>query len=104
MKLMKKRDEIIRTLKALKPILKDEYHIVSLSLFGSYAKEEATPQSDLDILIETDADAKDIFLLKQNLKVFLSKKLGIKKIDITRSKYLKLYAKPLILQESIDVF
>lgn len=36
------------------PALKQHYHIKSLSLFGSYVRNEQTPDSDLDVLVEFD--------------------------------------------------
>ncbi len=101
---MKTREEIIDRLKALKPVLKEEFHIDSLVLFGSYATKRATVESDLDILIETDKEAREIYALKQRLKRFLSQELGIKKIDIARKKYLKPYAKTFIMRDSVNVF
>ena len=32
-----------------------EHHILYLGLFGSYAREEQSAQSDLDLLVEFDA-------------------------------------------------
>ncbi len=36
------------------PALKQHYHIKSLGLFGSYVRNEQTPDSDLDVLVEFD--------------------------------------------------
>ncbi len=35
--------------------LAERYHIRSLAIFGSYARDEQTPESDLDILVEFDS-------------------------------------------------
>ena len=32
-----------------------EYHLLALGYFGSYARNEATAESDVDIVFETDA-------------------------------------------------
>ena len=32
-----------------------EYHLLALGYFGSYARNEATPDSDVDIVFDTDA-------------------------------------------------
>jgi predicted nucleotidyltransferase len=45
--------EIIEKLRELKPRFK-ELNIKSMSLFGSYARGEAGPDSDVDLLIELD--------------------------------------------------
>lgn len=53
--------EEIRTI--LQDILKDE-PVYQVILFGSYAKKEATKQSDIDIVIDTRAELRGFALLK----------------------------------------
>ncbi len=47
----------------LNEILKDE-PVYQVILFGSYAKKEATKQSDIDLIIDTKAKLKGFALLK----------------------------------------
>jgi len=47
----------------LKDILKDE-PVYQVILFGSYAKKEATKQSDIDLIIDTKSKLKGFALLK----------------------------------------
>ena len=47
-----RRDEVIRRLQALRDELADRYGVKTLSLFGSVARDEATEQSDVDLLVE----------------------------------------------------
>jgi predicted nucleotidyltransferase len=51
-------------LAALKPVLQAKYPLSALAIFGSYARNEATESSDVDVLIE------------------LNGKIGIKFIDL----------------------
>ena len=51
---MTQRDQVIRTLQAHKPELVVTYGVHSLALFGSLARDEATNQSDVDLLVEFD--------------------------------------------------
>jgi len=46
------RDRLIATLKRHLPALKQQYHIKSLGLFGSYIRNEQTAASDVDLLVE----------------------------------------------------
>jgi len=46
------RDELLTKLRELKPWL-EEQGIVNVRLFGSYARDEAGPDSDVDLLVET---------------------------------------------------
>jgi predicted nucleotidyltransferase len=54
MSAMTPRDHVIRTLQAHKSELAVTYGVRSLALFGSLARDEATEQSDVDLLVEFD--------------------------------------------------
>ena len=59
-------------LKAFKEQNAKEYHLSTLGYFGSYARNEATPDSDIDVVFQTDRP--DLFItamLKQDLEAFL---------------------------------
>jgi predicted nucleotidyltransferase len=45
------REEILSKLHSVAPLLLEEYGISHLALFGSYAKNKQTENSDIDILI-----------------------------------------------------
>ena len=44
--------EIIKTLKELKEELFKKYNIKSMGIFGSYARGDEKPDSDVDVLVE----------------------------------------------------
>lgn len=44
--------QIIEKLAASRSVLVKRYPIKRLALFGSYARDEATPGSDIDVLVE----------------------------------------------------
>lgn len=44
--------KILEKLIASRPVLVKRYPIKRLALFGSYARDEATPDSDIDVLVE----------------------------------------------------
>ena len=45
------RDELLTKLRELKPWL-EEQGIVNVRLFGSYARDDARPDSDVDLIVE----------------------------------------------------
>lgn len=80
--------------------LAEIYNVSNIFIFGSYAKETQTPESDIDILIET---SKPISLFKfVNLKQYFENLLG-KKIDLGTPNSLKPFVKNTILSEAVQV-
>lgn len=49
---MKKLAEVLGKLQSHKPDLWHRYPIKSLAIFGSYARQEQRPESDVDVLVE----------------------------------------------------
>jgi uncharacterized protein len=45
-------NEIIILLNSKKQEMKEKYFVSSIALFGSYARSEQTPESDIDILVD----------------------------------------------------
>jgi len=99
---MNTKQEILNFLATHKPLLQKKFHLSKIALFGSFARDEASLESDVDILIELDDNAKNIYELKCELRNFLSKNFQ-RDVDIAREKYLKSYAKKTILKDALYV-
>jgi len=67
---MKTRTEVLEILRTLKAELRERYHVESIALFGSYAREEQGEGSDIDVLVEfgSGADLFDFVGLSQYLE------------------------------------
>lgn len=48
------KEKILATLRENKPFFEKELGVISIGLFGSYAKEKQLSESDVDILVELD--------------------------------------------------
>jgi len=77
------RTEILDFLKQHKAEMRQAYGVQEIVLFGSYARQSAREDSDIDIAVELDDDKKTLtnfFGLKRFLEVRLGKRidLGIK--------------------------
>ena len=48
------KEEILRTLARDKPELQKQFKVGKMALFGSYARGDQKPDSDVDILVEVD--------------------------------------------------
>ena len=51
---MKTREEVLASLGAAKGELQKRFRVRTLALFGSYARNQQTEKSDVDILVEVD--------------------------------------------------
>ena len=51
---MKRRNQILELLRTIKPSLQKEFPVQRLALFGSWARDEQSATSDVDILVEVD--------------------------------------------------
>lgn len=88
------QQEVIKKLRELKPVLKDD-GITLIGIFGSFARNEQTEQSDVDILYDIDnpkAFAKRFggfgaFTRLEELKRLIAKSLN-SKVDFVAKKSL----------------
>lgn len=99
---MKDRAEILDFLKNNRHFILTHYHITKIGLFGSFARDEQSDESDVDVLIDIEDGTQDIYDLKVSLKAYLSEAFG-RSVDLAREKYLKPYAKEAILKDAIYV-
>ena len=72
------KEEILHFLRKNKDYLKKNFDVDKIMLFGSYARDEARPDSDIDILIESKTKKFDKWY---KLKTFLEKALK-KNVDV----------------------
>ena len=82
---METKNQIINKLRELKPILFSEYSVKEIGIFGSYANETHTEESDIDILVEFD---KPIGWKFFSLELYLENIFG-KKVDLVTKNALK---------------
>jgi len=94
--------EILTFLKFHKKEIREKFHVSTLGIFGSFARNEATAKSDIDILYDLDESATNIFKLKNDFKVYLEGELH-SPIDLCRIKYMKPFVKEIIEKEAIYV-
>lgn len=75
-----KRNEILDFLKTHKAELAETYGVNEIILFGSYARQTARDDSDIDIAVEID-DEKKTLTNFFGLKRYLEERLG-KRVDL----------------------
>ncbi|TVQ31668.1 MAG: hypothetical protein EA376_08370 [Phycisphaeraceae bacterium] len=75
------RDDIITTLQDAMPELRREFSIRGLALFGSIARGDDEPGSDIDVLVEFDEGAMVTLFTLSRLLQRLTKLLG-RNVDV----------------------
>ena len=93
------KEDIINYLKVHKQELRDKYGIEAIGLFGSYARDEATPKSDIDIFVSMKPDLFALVSLKEEIENALQTKVDI----IREYKYLKPFLRQMIQKDIIYV-
>jgi uncharacterized protein len=74
--------EILEILRKEKSYLQENFGLVSIGLFGSYAKGKETPDSDIDVLVELTEPR---FNFLAGLQIHLERKLG-KPVELIRKR------------------
>lgn len=97
---MSKLEEIKSTLKQLKPIIEQKYHITHLGIFGDYIKGDIPENSEINILVDYVEPPSLLELV--DMEYFLTDLLKIK-TDIISKKGLKGTRRERILSEVIYV-
>lgn len=99
---MTEREEILKYLSNNKELFRLQLNIVKLGLFGSFARNEQTETSDIDIIIEMPRGSNDVFEKKEMLKGLLSERFH-RNVDICRERSIKPLFKEMILNDVIYV-
>ena len=92
--------EITNQLQRLLPALRREYDLESLSVFGSYVRDEQRPDSDLDLLVDLDENHSllDRIAITQELEEYLGCK-----VDVLSPRALHKLIRDEILHEAVSL-
>ena len=94
------RDEVLNILRAHKATLAQRFGVTELALFGSFARDQATDDSDVDILVRFDKPAtSDTFFGTQ---FYLEDLLG-RSVDLATNQGLRVEIRPYVEREIINV-
>lgn len=94
-------EQVKSQIEALKPTLQERFNVKTIEIFGSYARNEASEKSDIDLLITystTDYDHSTVYALKN----YLRRKLRIK-VDVISKEFLNPHIKDQVLKEAVPV-
>jgi uncharacterized protein len=94
------RNEVLTIIAEHHEKLAGEFGVKSLALFGSVVRDEATPASDVDLLVEFDGRPVGLFHLSRTLH-YLESILSVAKGDLVLRDSIKPALKERILREAI---
>ena len=80
-----------------------QYGVTELSLFGSAARGEMGPDSDIDVLVEFDPAARIGIVKFESLVESLEMLLG-RKVDLVTKRGLKPWVRPGVLREARVIY
>ena len=95
-----RRDEVLKVLAEHREEL-EELGVKRLAIFGSVARDEARPESDVDLLVEFDDRPIGLFEFV-DLQHHLEELLGCK-VDLGTFRSLKQRPRERVLEEAVDV-
>jgi uncharacterized protein len=99
---MLNKDDILNFLEEQKSAFRNEFQIIKLGLFGSFARNEQSEDSDIDLLVEFAPNTKDLTKKKESIRNLFKSRFN-REVDICREKYIKPYFKAQILNSAIYV-
>ena len=94
------KDEVLTRLRAHKATLSQRFGIAELALFGSFARDQAAADSDVDILVRFDgpATSKRYFGVQFYIEDLLNRQ-----VDLVTDKALRAELRPHIDREAVHV-
>lgn len=94
------RDDVLTTLQAHKQELRDRFGVMEIALFGSFARGQATEESDIDLLVQFDgpATADGYFGV-----LFLIEDLFGRNVDLVTHKALREEFRPYVEKDAVYV-
>ena len=95
-----RREQALKILVVHRRELRERFGVKSLRLFGSVARDEASEQSDVDVLVDFDATPSLFGFLR--LRGYLQDLLGAK-VDLITESGLKERARPYVEKDALNV-
>jgi predicted nucleotidyltransferase len=94
------RTQVLKIIADHREKLAKEFGVKSLALFGSMVRNEATPASDVDLLVEFDSRPVGLFHLSRT-QHYLESILGVSKVDLVLRDGIKPALRERILRDAI---
>jgi hypothetical protein len=93
-------EDLLSRFRQLLPELREKYHVAELAVFGSRARTDATPRSDLDLLVTFGPEASLFDLVGMELD--LTERFGIE-VDLVTPASIKPRVRDRVLKTAVPV-
>ena len=95
-----RKSEVLALLREHKPVMAERFGVLELALFGSTIRDEARPDSDVDILVSFDrpTDPECYF----GVQFYIEDLLG-RPVDLVTDKALRTELRPYVEAEAVRV-
>ncbi len=95
-----RKSEVLALLREHKPVMAERFGVLELALFGSTIRDEARPDSDVDILVSFDrpTDPECYF----GVQFYIEDLLG-RPVDLVTDKALRAELRPYVEAEAVRV-
>ena len=94
------REEVLDLLRDHKATLAQRFGVAELSLFGSFARDQATDDSDVDILVRFDGPSTSRRFF--GAQFYIEDLLG-RRVDLVTEKALRTELRPYVKRETVNV-
>ena len=95
-----RKSEVLALLREHKPVMAERFGVVELALFGSTVRDEAGPDSDVDILVSFDRPTDpDCYF---GVQFYIEDLLG-RPVDLVTDKALRAELRPYVEAEAVRV-
>ncbi len=100
MEIQLNREEILHVLTEQKDLLRKQFYVKRIGIFGSFARNEATEKSDIDFVVEFDAPLSVYIKNRYSLSDYLQQ-LFKRNVDLANPQSLKPFYKDEILSQAV---
>jgi len=97
------RHEILNYLTTERDRLRSVFHVRKVAVIGSFARDEQTAKSDVDLLLDLEEGTPGIAHIKKELRRELEKQFG-RPVELASERYLKPYYRDHIINEAVYAF
>lgn len=101
---MENSNQIVSTLKENQSVFNDDFEIKSLTMFGSYARNQQTEDSDLDLYFELEEGNSMPLRRIVRLEKFIISLTDVKKVEIFNYKFINPIIELSAQKDAIKIF